>query len=64
MEETVQTLTLGYQPDNPYVSYTRISFNVAYQKSRQRSDMLYISYSPCIFSQTSFSDLCWVNSSL
>lgn len=32
VEETVQTLTFGYQPENPYVSYTRIYFILAYQK--------------------------------
>lgn len=54
VEETVQTLRLGYQPENPYVSYTSISFNLEYQKSQQMSDLLYISYVPCISSQTFF----------
>lgn len=54
VEETVQTLTFGYQPENPYVSYTRIYFILAYQKNWQMSDLLYISYFPCISSQTFF----------
>lgn len=54
VEETVQTLTLGYQPENPFVSYTRIYFNLAYQKSQQLNDLMHVSYVPCISSPTFF----------
>lgn len=54
VEETVQTLILGYQPENPYVSYPRTSFNLTHQNSLQMSDSLHVSYVPCISSQTSF----------
>lgn len=54
VEETVQTLILGYQPENPYVSYPRTSFSLIYQNNLQMSGLLQITYVSCIFSQTSF----------
>lgn len=54
VEETVQTLILGYQPENPYVSYPRTSFSLIYQNNLQMSGLLHITCVSCIFSQTSF----------
>lgn len=33
LEETVQTLILGYQPENPYVSYPKTSFSLISQNN-------------------------------
>lgn len=54
VDETVQTLILGYQPENPYVSYPRTSFSLIYQNNLQMSGLLHITYVPYIFSPTSF----------
>lgn len=54
LEETVQTLILGYQPENPYVSYPKTSFSLICQNNLQMSGLLHITYDPSIFSQTSF----------
>lgn len=48
VEETVQTLILGYQPENPYVSYPRTSFSLIYQNNLQMSGLLHITYVPSL----------------